>query len=412
MAQNILRSSTKTLPKNGYLIKAMFSSKTSGSWFNRFLTPAEEKKLYLGITSAFREKLIEQSNKSIQDYSHIIEHAISSTKPIILPKITKVSMITARMEQLKADLDSAGKQKDIERLQKLQLKMSKDGSIKVTIYNRLIRAYIWCDAVELAHGVLNQIKEHGLLPTTRTFIYLIQGYLKNDELNIAKELVKQMSQLSLLTLRTSFDCNVMMSYYQKCHDAPAIENLWHDIISNMDLIKPGPSLFIHYLSCLFSSTSISDLQQNSVCQTIRHFLSHQQDIHLNLHQYMTCIKAIRVLTSTNDKSDTQTAETLLFYLIKNMPTSKVVTWEKTGEAIQQIINSYLKEEQDLKIIAFYYKLRKSEHLPDKVFHPKTMQTINNILGRIEEDKANGAMTSELLTAEITAEEDPSAFLKA
>ncbi|KAI9482710.1 MAG: hypothetical protein EXX96DRAFT_555370 [Benjaminiella poitrasii] len=388
MAQNILRNySTKTFCKT-YFIKSSFSTRASGGWFRSFLTPAEEKKLYLGITSAFREKLVEQSNKSAQSYSNIIEHAIISAKPIP-PKITKMSgglSVAARMEQLRLDLDEAGQQKDIKQLKELQFEMDKNEFMTVAMYNRLIRAYIWSDTLELAQAVLrNKLRERGLLPTTRTFIYLIQAHLKKDQLREAKDLVEQMKQLSLLTtLRTSFDCNVMMSYYQVCGNTDAIEDLWSDIMKHADTIKPGPSLFVHYVDYLLSTRQ----QDRVIVQTARTFLSRQQDdVHLNLHQYMTWIKAIHILTNTKDTSDTQVAENLLFYLIKNTSSSKSV-WEKASEAIEDITNAYLKEDQELKIITFYYKLRKSTsvNVPNEVFRPQTMRTIEKILGRIEQDK--------------------------
>ncbi|CAO0793365.1 unnamed protein product [Mucor circinelloides] len=355
MAQNILRTSTtkrvcsaSTSNSTKYWLDArLFSSKTTG-WFRRFLSPAEEKKLYFGITSSFREKLVEQSNKSAQTYSNIIEHAILSAKP--LPsRTTKTGMLSlARIEQLKLDLDAAGRQKDIERLNALELEMNRADLKTVTMYNRLIRAYLWSDSLESAQHVLNSFEQGGMVPTTRTFTYLIQAYLKQNELQTAKRLVEQMQHLSLLRLRNNFDCSIMLKYYQAAGDTHAIEYLWRDMMLHADVIKPGTGLFTQYLEYLHSKKDI-----DTITQLAHDFLIQQHNQQsLNLHQYVTWMKAVKLLATTT--TNTQRAEHLLFHLIKNAPPK--ISWEKAKDAMQQIVTSYLAQEQELKAVAFYYKL--------------------------------------------------------
>lgn len=390
MAQNILRTSTTkrvcsastSNSTKHWLDARLFSSKTTG-WFRRFLSPAEEKKLYFGITSSFREKLVEQSNKSAQTYSNIIEHAILSAKP--LPsRTTKTGMLSlARIEQLKLDLDAAGRQKDIERLNALELEMNHADLKTVTMYNRLIRAYLWSDSLESAQHVLSSFEQGGMVPTTRTFTYLIQAYLKQNELQAAKRLVEQMQHLSLLRLRNNFDCSIMLKYYQAAGDTHAIEYLWRDMMLHADVIKPGPGLFTQYLEYLQSKKDI-----DTITQLAHDFLIQQHSQQsLNLHQYVTWMKAVKLLATTT--TNTQKAEHLLFHLIKNAPPK--ISWEKAKDAMQQIVTSYLAQEQELKAVAFYYKLGKLG-VPDSAFESQMLHSIETVLRSIEEK--NGSTTLE------------------
>ncbi|KAK4513322.1 uncharacterized protein ATC70_005316 [Mucor velutinosus] len=381
MAQNILRTSTTkrvclastTNSTKHWLDARSFSSKTTG-WFRRFLSPAEEKKLYFGITSSFREKLVEQSNKSAQTYSNIIEHAILSAKPVP-SKLTKTGMLSfARIEQLKLDLDAAGKQRDIKRLNELEMEMNSADLKTVTMYNRLIRAYIWSDSLESAQHVLDSFEHGGMVPTTRTFTYLIQAYLKQNDLQAAKQLVEQMQHLSLLKLRNNFDCSIMLKYYQAAGDTHAIEYLWRDMMLHADVIKPGPGLFTQYLEYLHVKKDL-----NTITQLAHDFLLllHSQQP-LNPHQYVTWMKAVKAIATT---TNTPQAEHLLFHLIKNAPPK--ISWDKAKDAMQQIVASYLAQEQELKAVAFYYKLGKLG-VPDTAFEPQMVYSIEAVLQRIEE----------------------------
>jgi pentatricopeptide repeat protein len=381
MAQNILKTSTRACSKRATCLfesrSAPFSSRATG-WFRRFLSPSEEKELYLGITSSFREKLVEQSNKSAQTYSNIIEHAILSAKPIP-SKTTKTGMLSlARLEQLKIDLDTAGKAKDLDKLHQLELEMDKADLMTVTMYNRLIRAYLWSNSLELAEIVLNKFDERGLVATARSYTYLIQAHLKKDQIDEAKHLVDQMQHLSLLRLRNSFDCSVMLKFYQACGNAHAIEYLWRDMMVHVDIVKPGPGLFTQYLEYLL----LLPKDSKSISQTTQEFLLHQQQQQqLNLHQYITWIKAVKVLAASSLKEDTQKAEHLLFYLIKRAPPK--TSWDKAKGSIQQIVSSYLSEGQDLKALAFYYMLRK-KGVPDQAFGSELMESIESVLQNLEQ----------------------------
>ncbi|KAF1796137.1 hypothetical protein FB192DRAFT_1265254, partial [Mucor lusitanicus] len=130
--------------------------------FRRFLSPAEEKKLHFGITSSFRKKLVEQSHKSAKTYSHIIELAILSAKPALPVKTTRTGMLSfARIGQ---------RSRQTKRLQQLEQEMHRADLKTVTMYDRLIRAYLWSDSLTLAQQALDSFESAGM--TTRTCTYL------------------------------------------------------------------------------------------------------------------------------------------------------------------------------------------------------------------------------------------------
>ncbi|KAI8077381.1 uncharacterized protein B0P05DRAFT_511408 [Gilbertella persicaria] len=387
MNQNFLRTSTKTcFRKSPTCLRSSrsLSSKATG-WFQRFLSPAEEKKLYLGITSSFREKLVEQSNKSTQTYSRIIEHALF-TQP---SKTSKTGMLSvARLEQLKTELDEAGKQKDVNALQQLQLEMDNADLTAIAIYNRLIRAYLWCDELTLAQDVLSKFEERGLVPTVRTFTYLIQAHLKKDQLEEAKRLVEEMHRLSLSRLRNNFDCSIMLKFYQACGDSHAIEYLWRDMMAHADAVKPGFGLFTQYVEYLISKKDL-----RLIAKTSQEFLAHHHqpsEQQLLPHQYMTWVKSINLLV--NNKANTQTADQLLFFLIKKAPPK--MPWDKVKDAIECIVKSYLNEEQELKALAFYYKLRKQK-VPDQAFEQETLKSIEIVLQHVEKKSDQKQVMAEL-----------------
>ncbi|GAA5811041.1 hypothetical protein MFLAVUS_004470 [Mucor flavus] len=377
MAQNILRTTTARTTKNAVCLtsRSSYSSRAT-SWFTRFLSPAEEKKLYLGITSSFREKLVEESNKSTQTYSHIIEHALLTAKPT--NKVTKIGMLSiARMEQLKIDLDAAGKQKDITKLQQLELEMDHVNLNTVAIYNRLIRSYLWSNSLEHAEQVLRSLQDRGLVPTARTFTYLIQAYLKNDQLTQAKILVDQMRRLSLLGTRNEFDCSIMFKYYKAAGDSHAIDFLWRDIILHVDTIKPSNNLYTMYLEHLLSNPQ----ETKPIIQLAQEYTAHAQQP-LQLHQYLVWMKATKLLAET----DTHKAENLLFHIIKKAPPK--TSWDKAKSAITTIISSYLSKDQELKALAFYYRLGKMG-VPEQAFEPEVKKSIQSALKNVEkqDDKA-------------------------
>lgn len=383
MAHNILRTTTRTTKSASCLLRKAPYSNRATSWFRRFLSPSEEKELYLGITSSFREKLVEQSNKSTQTYSHIIEHAFLGIKPT---KITKTGMLSiARIEQLKIDLDAAGKQKDIQKLQQLELEMDNADLKTVTVYNRLIRSYLWSNSLDLAHQVLIGFDQRGLVPTTRSFTYLIQAYLKNDQLNQAKALVEEMKQLSILRLRNDFDYSIILKYYKACGDTHAIDFLWRDVILHIDTIKPSNLLFISYLEHLLSKHEIKPISQLA-----QEYLTHPPQAPLQIHQYITWMKAVTLLAK--NKQDIYKAERLLLYLIKRAPPK--TSWDKAKGAIGTIVSSYLNEDQELKALAFYYRLGKMG-VPEQAFGSQTMKSIEAVVKKVEQDGDEKAIIAEL-----------------
>ncbi|KAL0582108.1 hypothetical protein ABG067_008206, partial [Albugo candida] len=246
------------------------------------------------------------------------------------------------MEQLKIDLDTAGKQKDIAKLQKLELEMDHANLKTVGMYNRLVRSYLWSDSIELAEQVLLGFEERELVPTTRTFTYLIQAYLKKNQLDKAKDLFLKMKDLSLHhRLRNEFDCSIMMKYYKECGDSYALDFLWRDMMNHVDIVKPGVNTFTQYLEHVLEEedrklADISQLSQEFILTT------QQQQQDLNLHQYVTWMKVVKTL------DDTQKAESLLLLLIKKAPPK--ISWDIAKDAIKKILDSYLMKEQDLKTL--------------------------------------------------------------
>ncbi|CAO3588113.1 unnamed protein product [Absidia cylindrospora] len=79
MTQRFIRAPTLSpstlslIPRPRHL--AYFNT-SSSQWFRRFLSPKEEKQLYMGITALFREKLKEKSTPSNLSYSNIIDQVI------------------------------------------------------------------------------------------------------------------------------------------------------------------------------------------------------------------------------------------------------------------------------------------------------------------------------------------------
>lgn len=383
MAHNILRTTTRTTRNASCLLSKASYSNRATSWFRRFLSPSEEKELYLGITSSFREKLVEQSNKSTQTYSHIIEHAFLGIKST---KVTKTGMLTiARIEQLKIDLDTAGKAKDVKKLQQLEAEMDNADLKTVTIYNRLIRSYLWSNSVDLAHQVLTGFDQRGLVPTTRSYIYLVQAYLKTDQLSKAKALVEEMKQASLLKLKNDFDYNIILNYYKVSGDTHAIDFLWRDVVLHIDTIKPSNSLYISYLEHLLLKQEIKP-----VSQLAQQYLTHSPQAPLQLHQYITWMKAVTLLAK--NKQDTYKAERLLLHLIKKAPPK--TSWDKAKSGISTIVMSYLNEDQELKALAFYYRLGKMG-VPVQAFEPQTVKAIEAVVKKVERDGDEKAIVAEL-----------------
>lgn len=135
MLQRLLNTTTKkSLPQSVSTITprqqnvALFGT-SSAQWFRRFLSPKEEKQLYMGITALFREKLKEKSTPSNQLYSNMIDQVILGTKSTVSTSTTASNytggfdntpatpLTLQQLGQLKHDLDAAGKAKDLAQLE-------------------------------------------------------------------------------------------------------------------------------------------------------------------------------------------------------------------------------------------------------------------------------------------------------
>lgn len=358
----MLRQITCLKNPNFHKLTAHFSSRAS-NWFARFLTPKEEKQLYLGITSSFREKLIKQGNKSTQNYSDIIEHAIFAR-----PTATT----TPRLEQFTRAIDAAGK--DIQQLQQIEKEMYLEHVKTTTLYNRLVRSYIASDALSLAENVVEKFDSRGILATTRTFIYLIQAHLKQEQLDKADDLVEQMKSLNLLKLRHAFDCSIMLKFYEASGNSRASEFLWRDIMLHVKTIRPGLGLYTQYLEHLLS-------HQQPLKSFVKDYLSRQDTTEFSHHQYTIWMSAAKQLLSTGDL---QEAEHLLLHLIKNAQL-KSYRWNQSAkDCMDGILTHYLKHGQDLKSLALYYRARKTG-ASDQLFKSRTLQQIESVLKRVEHD---------------------------
>lgn len=347
--------------------KACFSSRAN-SWFTRFLTPKEEKDLYLGITSSFREKLNEQGTKSTQTYSHIIEHAIFSRPATASP---------SRLEEFKQAIDSAGK--NIERLQQIENEMYTEQVKTTSMYNRLIRAYIASDALPLAEKVIHKFDSRGIFATTRTFTYMIQAYMKQGNLDKAKDLVEQMKSLSLLKLRYGFDCSVLLNFYIASGDSHALEFLWRDIMLHADTIKPGVGLYTQYLEYLISDKC----HHTSLQEFVKEYLSRNDQASLNAQQYTVWIEAVqKMLSSLRDLTVT---EHLLLHLIKHAPAK--ANMDSTRDIMQKMLVHYIDGGQDLKALTLYYRAQKIG-APDEIFEPRTLQRIEQVLNKVEHNASH------------------------
>ncbi|KAI8384648.1 uncharacterized protein BYT42DRAFT_493202 [Radiomyces spectabilis] len=366
---------------------AAFSTSTS-RWFRRFLSPSEEKELYLGITSAFREKLAEKTTKNETSYSSIIEQVIFSGDASNKHLATSLSL--ERIDQMKQELDAAAKLRDTHTLDHLWQEMDRNHLRLVTMYNRLIRSYIASDALPTAEKVLQGLEKRRLLPTTRTLTYLIQAHIKSNQLDRAGFYVEKMKHLSLLKLRTAFDASVILQYYMAAQEPHAIEILWRDILQHVDQVKPDLTLYMLHMNWLLPrlrdhsnaySTSVN-IHLESITHTMTHFVAYLRDHHptLKSQHIQTLMETANVLaTSANNPT---MAEQLM--LLLSQP-SYVEQWQSLSlprDIVSHIITQYVEKDQDLKALAFYYRLRKN-NVSDDVFTAETTSTVKKVLDRVE-----------------------------
>lgn len=218
----------------------LYGSSRKRSWFDRFLTPKEEQELYFNITSTFRDYLQKQSTKSAKSYSNIIEQVILTghTAPA-------TTIPFHRLNAIKQQLDDPST--TVSELEPLWREMNKGQVSSVAMYNRLIRAFIRRDALSTAEKVFQQLK---LMPTTRTFTYLIDAHVKAGNMDKARMYVERMQYLDQVRPRHAFDYNVMLRYYIQADEPHAVDLLWNDLQQHVDTVKPGWSLYAYYMDWL------------------------------------------------------------------------------------------------------------------------------------------------------------------
>ncbi|KAF7722768.1 hypothetical protein EC973_002722 [Apophysomyces ossiformis] len=358
MAQNTFRSIARLCPHRRLSLRsritlrqpcAAFNTSTT-QWIRRFLSPGEENELYFGITSAFRQKLDEKSKKSAQFYSNIIEDVIFSAE-------ARRTVSVERLKEIKLAIDSAGKQQNREELDRLAQVMGND-NFPVTMFNRLIRAYIACDALPSAERVLEDLlPRQRLMPTTRSFIYLILAHVQRGQLEQARRYVEEMQHLSLARLRNPFDFDVLLQFYTAAGDTHAIDFLWHDLLQLQDMKIPGPALYRRFGECFLQTNQINTLAQ--VIQELlgREFLFvRKEDIPLFTDMALALAP-----------NHTQQAEGLLLWMGKT-------TQDLSPEAVRQVMHAYLVQDQSLRALMFRYRLGKLDVLDDALNEELTRLT--------------------------------------
>ncbi|KAJ8661454.1 hypothetical protein O0I10_002720 [Lichtheimia ornata] len=229
----------------------LYGSSRKRSWFDRFLTPKEEQELYFNITSTFRDYLQKQSTKSAKSYSNIIEQVILTghTAPA-------TTIPFHRLNAIKQQLDDPST--TVSELESLWREMNKGQVSSVAMYNRLIRAFIRCDALSTAEKVFQQLK---LMPTTRTFTYLIDAHVKAGNVDKARMYVERMQYLDQVRPRHPFDYSVMLRYYIQAEEPHAVDLLWNDLQHHVDTIKPGWSLYAYYMDWLVTRGQFKALER-------------------------------------------------------------------------------------------------------------------------------------------------------
>ncbi|KAI9488919.1 hypothetical protein BDB00DRAFT_846261 [Zychaea mexicana] len=365
------------LHKNNSTTQCVRFGTTRRNWFFRkFLSPKEEEKLYLGITSAFRQKLGKQSDESAKSYSNIIEQVIltssspsnqsskiNSNKDNIIKTIPTLD----QLQHLKQSLDNAT---DAATLNQLWNELDQYQFSSVALYNRLIRSYLRLGLLEKAEQVFTQLTT--LMPTTRTFTYLVQAYVKAGNIDKAKFYVEKMQYLDL-RLRTAFDCNVMLKYYVQADEAHAVDILWRHIVQHADTIKPGWGIYTLYMEWLLHpqnhhQSATSDVMAKVVQDALR-LLEHKP----TTQQAWIIAQAAETLHTTHPA----VADRAMLLVARTAP--KLVH----KEAVDPILHTYLANGQTLKAAALYYFLRKA-HVPDaSIAYSETLSRLESVLRQQE-----------------------------
>ncbi|KAI9250555.1 hypothetical protein BDA99DRAFT_210393 [Phascolomyces articulosus] len=374
---------------------ARFGTSRRSWFFRRFLSPKEEQNLYLGLTSAFRRKLDIQSNESTKSYSNIIEHVIltsntsSSSSNTHDPKKTKVIPTLDQLDNLKQSLDTAT---DKATLHRLKQELDQYQLNSVALYNRLIRSYIRAGFLDQAEQVFANLRH--LMPTTRTFTYLIQANVKAGHMEKAKTYVEKMQYLDL-RLRTAFDCQVMLKYHVQADQAHAVDILWRHIVQHVDTIKPGWSLYTMYMERILaqqqhSTTAIANLA--NVVQGAVQLLEHKP----TAHQARIVTQAAEALSTSHPVI----ADRAMLLVARTTP--KLVR----KEVVDPILNTYLNNGQILKAAALYYFLRKAYVPNESIGYTETLSKLETALKQQDASSSSSSPGQHILS---TTELSPSYY---
>ena len=356
---------------------ARFGTSRRNWFFRRFLSPKEEQKLYLGLTAAFRQKLDIQSNESTKSYSNIIEQVILTSNPSSPnnnknssnKKIHRIIPTLDQLAQLKQSLDTTT---DKTALLQLEQELDQYQLNSVALYNRLIRSYIRAGYLDQAEKVFKDLKH--MMPTARTFTYLIQANVKMGHMDKAKEYVEKMQYLDL-RLRTAFDCQVVLKYYVQADGAHAVDILWRHIAQHADTIRPGWSLYTLYMEWLLRP---QQEQGNATITTTATYLADALKDAVQLLDHKPTTQQARIVAQATEiinRSHPSIADRAILLVARTAP--KFIH-KKT---VDPILSTYLKNGQTLKAAALYYFLRKANVPNESIGHNETLSELEAALKR-------------------------------
>ncbi|RUS29220.1 hypothetical protein BC938DRAFT_480911 [Jimgerdemannia flammicorona] len=226
----------------------------------------EENELYLKLTSAFREKLAEKTSRTTKFYTSIIDGAV------ILPagaagKGTTPSLLTVEdLEELWQRIDTAGRNRDVEVLDRLLDEAQRSRVRAVTTYNRLVKSYLQCGRLDRADATFAALHQNHILPTTRTFTLLINAHISraqfptsiaedDDNRGVPEQAMRYLDEMRTLSLKpcTSFDYCVLLRLHARRDDVFAMEFLWRDLQASKDIVRPFPYVYAAYLPFVVAS---------------------------------------------------------------------------------------------------------------------------------------------------------------
>jgi hypothetical protein len=218
---------------------------------------------------------------------------------------------------------------------------------------------------------------------------------------------------SLDKLRTPFDCSVMLRYYvERGNNAHAIEFLWKDTMRHRDVIQPGPALYTQYAEWLLSSNASSDLLVDVSRCLVQQFGGQSSSSSTTAttttwteHQVSTWLQVVRRLAQSDACVDAEKLMLCLVSKTNNPMESHDIVKSTQGnmrqgiQAIREIINTYLNQAQDLKVLAFYYRLRQSG-VKEEAFGSDLTRAIGNVIGRVEQRQEGDINESKAIANEF------------